>query len=140
RSRHSAVRSSMSRVVPATGATIDRRVPVMRLKSVDLPTFGRPTSTTAGPSGDLAIERAYIDCNSATGHAASSAGASRRRSPSISTGVTDSPVSTFRNTAEESVDGGRTDAPLHADPGGSTPCRAINGPANRGATTMTVVD
>src|SRR5690606_25120500 len=37
-----------SRVVPATGATIDRRVPVMRLKSVDLPTFGRPTSTRCG--------------------------------------------------------------------------------------------
>ena len=31
---------------PATGATIDRRVPVMRLNRVDLPTFGRPTSTT----------------------------------------------------------------------------------------------
>jgi hypothetical protein len=25
-----------------------RRVPVMRLKSVDFPTFGRPTSTTVG--------------------------------------------------------------------------------------------
>jgi hypothetical protein len=37
-----------SRVVPATGATIARRVPVMRLNKVDLPTFGRPTRTTDG--------------------------------------------------------------------------------------------
>ena len=37
-----------SRVVPAIGVTIARRVPVMRLKSVDLPTLGRPTSTTDG--------------------------------------------------------------------------------------------
>ena len=29
--------------------TIDRRELVMRLKSVDLPTLGRPTSTTVGP-------------------------------------------------------------------------------------------
>jgi hypothetical protein len=30
------------------GVTMARREPVMRLKSVDLPTLGRPTSTTAG--------------------------------------------------------------------------------------------
>ena len=41
-------RASASRVVPAIGATIARRVPVIRLKSVDFPTFGRPTSTTEG--------------------------------------------------------------------------------------------
>jgi hypothetical protein len=40
----------VSRVVPATGATMERRVPVMRLKRVDFPTLGRPTRTTAGPS------------------------------------------------------------------------------------------
>jgi hypothetical protein len=28
--------------------TIDRRVLVIRLKRVDLPTFGRPTNTTVG--------------------------------------------------------------------------------------------
>ena len=39
-------RTSASRVVPASGATIARRLPVIRLKSVDFPTFGRPTSTT----------------------------------------------------------------------------------------------
>src|SRR5687767_9734811 len=38
----------VSRVVPATGATIARRVSVMRLNRVDFPTFGRPTSTTVG--------------------------------------------------------------------------------------------
>ena len=38
-----------SRVVPAMAVTIERRELVMRLKSVDLPTFGRPTSTTVGP-------------------------------------------------------------------------------------------
>jgi hypothetical protein len=45
---HSAGREFTSRVVPATGVTIARRVLVMRLKSVDLPTLGRPTSTTVG--------------------------------------------------------------------------------------------
>ena len=48
-------RERTSRVVPAMGATIDRRVPVMRLKRVDLPTFGRPTSTTSDPCARLAI-------------------------------------------------------------------------------------
>jgi len=31
-------------------STMARRLPVIRLKSVDLPTFGRPTSTTIGDS------------------------------------------------------------------------------------------
>ena len=39
---------STSRVVPAMAVTIARRESVMRLKSVDFPTFGRPTSTTVG--------------------------------------------------------------------------------------------
>jgi hypothetical protein len=30
------------------GATIARREPVIRLNNVDLPTFGRPASTTEG--------------------------------------------------------------------------------------------
>ena len=37
-----------SRVVPGMGVTIARLVPVSRLKSVDFPTFGRPTRTTTG--------------------------------------------------------------------------------------------
>src|SRR5262249_41252820 len=47
--RHSAGWAIVSRVVPATGVTMARRLPVMRLNRVDLPTFGRPTSTTVGP-------------------------------------------------------------------------------------------
>src|SRR5690242_16689498 len=35
-----------SRVIPGSSVTIDRRVPVRRLKIVDLPTLGRPTITT----------------------------------------------------------------------------------------------
>ena len=46
--RHVTGRPSASRVVPATGATIARREPEIRLKSVDLPTLGRPTSATVG--------------------------------------------------------------------------------------------
>ncbi len=42
----------VSRVVPAIAVTIARREPVMRLKSVDLPTLGRPTSTTVGLSAE----------------------------------------------------------------------------------------
>src|SRR5260370_13435315 len=44
-----------SRVVPATGLTIARVWPTMRLNNVDLPTFARPTSTTtASPSAAAA--------------------------------------------------------------------------------------
>ena len=46
--RQSAGKALTSRVVPATGVTIARREPVIRLKSVDFPTLGRPTSTTFG--------------------------------------------------------------------------------------------
>src|SRR5882762_1870289 len=34
--------------MPGSFVTIDRRVPVSRLKSVDLPTLGRPTITSDG--------------------------------------------------------------------------------------------
>ena len=45
---HSAGSEFTSRVVPAIAVTMARRESVMRLKSVDLPTLGRPTSTTVG--------------------------------------------------------------------------------------------
>src|SRR5262245_32170786 len=37
-----------SRVIPGSSPTIDRRDPTSRLKSVDLPTFGRPTIANVG--------------------------------------------------------------------------------------------
>src|SRR5271155_4713875 len=37
-----------SRVMPGSLVTIERRVPVRRLNSVDLPTLGRPTITIDG--------------------------------------------------------------------------------------------
>src|ERR1700690_4338481 len=37
-----------SRVIPGSSVTMARRVPVRRLNSVDLPTFGRPTITSDG--------------------------------------------------------------------------------------------
>src|SRR5579872_6975489 len=37
-----------SRVVPGISSTIAMRSPIMRLKNVDLPTFGRPTIATSG--------------------------------------------------------------------------------------------
>src|SRR6266568_7817836 len=37
-----------SRVVPGTSSTIATRSPSIRLKKVDLPTFGRPTIATNG--------------------------------------------------------------------------------------------
>src|SRR5207237_160943 len=40
-----------SRVMPGSSPTIERRAPTMRLKSVDLPTFGRPTIVTSGNAG-----------------------------------------------------------------------------------------
>src|SRR6266852_3883963 len=47
-----------SRVIPGSLVTIDRRVPVKRLKSVDLPTFGRPTMTSDGSLWAMDASRA----------------------------------------------------------------------------------
>jgi len=37
-------------VIPGSSPTIARRRPIMRLNSVDLPTFGRPTIAMVGNS------------------------------------------------------------------------------------------
>src|SRR5690348_15681792 len=42
-----------SRVMPGSSPTIARRSPVIRLKSVDFPTLGRPTITTVGSKADM---------------------------------------------------------------------------------------
>src|SRR6266849_834019 len=42
-----------SRVMPGSLVTMERRVPVKRLKSVDLPTLGRPTMTRDGSFGAM---------------------------------------------------------------------------------------
>src|SRR5580704_11690608 len=42
-----------SRVMPGSLVTMERRVPVKRLKSVDLPTLGRPTITRDGSDFDM---------------------------------------------------------------------------------------
>ena len=57
--RHVTACSITSRVVPGTGVTIARRVDVIRLNSVDLPTLGRPTSTTSGARASATM---YGDC------------------------------------------------------------------------------
>src|SRR5438132_1727124 len=46
RPRHSAVAYRRSRVVPGSSSTMATRSPTRRLKSVDLPTLGRPTTAT----------------------------------------------------------------------------------------------
>ena len=59
---HSVGWAFVSRVVPAMAVTIAFREPVMRLNSVDLPTFGRPTRTTVGVSAERfwAISEFYL--------------------------------------------------------------------------------
>ena len=57
---HSTAARSRRASCPGMAVTIARRVPLRRLNSVDLPTFGRPTSTTEGRRfghlwGDLAV-------------------------------------------------------------------------------------
>src|SRR5258707_2598879 len=62
-----------SRVMPDSLVTMERRVPVKRLKSVDLPTLGRPTMTRdgrrsamsswAGPTVDAAACCAIFQCS-----------------------------------------------------------------------------
>src|SRR5438876_12334760 len=42
-----------SRVVPGKSSTTATRSPIIRLKKVDLPTFGRPTTATSGFIIDL---------------------------------------------------------------------------------------
>src|ERR1700686_3333585 len=42
-----------SRVMPGSLVTMERRVPVRRLNSVDLPTLGRPTMTSDGSFSDM---------------------------------------------------------------------------------------
>src|SRR5882762_1255760 len=44
-----------SRVMPGSLVTMARRVPVKRLKSVDLPTLGRPTITSDGRSSGIGL-------------------------------------------------------------------------------------
>ena len=46
-----------SRVIPGSFVTMDRRVPVSRLKSVDLPTLGRPTITMDGSSFAIGVDQ-----------------------------------------------------------------------------------
>src|SRR4029453_1512673 len=46
--RHDVACSITSRVVPGTAVTMARRVAVIRLNRVDLPTLGLPTRTTSG--------------------------------------------------------------------------------------------
>src|SRR5580658_4103653 len=54
-----------SRVMPGSSVTMERRVPVRRLKSVDLPTLGRPTMTSDGsatePAGNPAAGSSSVD-------------------------------------------------------------------------------
>src|SRR5688500_4619829 len=56
RPRHSTVPYSRSRVVPGRSSTIASRSPTRRLKRVDLPTLGRPTTATTA-RGTLGRER-----------------------------------------------------------------------------------
>ncbi len=48
RDLHSTSPKMRSRVMPGSSPTIDFREPVSRLKSVDLPTLGRPIIATSG--------------------------------------------------------------------------------------------
>ena len=52
--RSRSARSTASRVVPAIGVTIATSSPASRLSRLDLPTFGRPISTTVSPSRNSA--------------------------------------------------------------------------------------
>ena len=45
---HSATSKFRSRVTPGVSSTIATRRPMARLKKVDFPTFGRPTTATTG--------------------------------------------------------------------------------------------
>jgi hypothetical protein len=61
-----------SRVMPGSLVTMERRVPVRRLKSVDLPTLGRPTMTMDGRFGVI-----WLRTGDGEGYRLSSKGAER---------------------------------------------------------------
>ena len=64
-----------SRVIPGSSPTIDRRDPVSRLKSVDLPTFGRPQTAIRGSSRESMLSVSVTICdasNSISRHSCSS--------------------------------------------------------------------
>src|SRR5262245_24484091 len=42
-----------SRVIPGSSVTMERRCPISRLNSVDLPTFGRPKMAMSGSEADM---------------------------------------------------------------------------------------
>src|SRR5215207_5902120 len=50
-----------SRVMPGSSPTMERRSPTSRLKSVDFPTFGRPTIATSGSAAPLASLLCSLD-------------------------------------------------------------------------------
>src|SRR5579872_4166984 len=68
---HSASPYRRSRVMPGSSPTIARREPTMRLKSVDLPTLGRPTIAIIGivvsaaneRTGELCVDRLNEICS-----------------------------------------------------------------------------
>src|SRR5271157_853486 len=49
-----------SRVIPGSSPTMERREPVRRLKSVDLPTLGRPTIAKIGAVA--AVKADFFEC------------------------------------------------------------------------------
>src|ERR1700733_15648402 len=49
-----------SRVIPGSLVTIERRVPVRRLNSVDFPTLGRPTVTIDGSLEVISALREFL--------------------------------------------------------------------------------
>src|SRR3989442_1323652 len=60
RPRHSAVAYRRSRVVPGSSSTMATRSPTRRLKSVDLPTFGRPTMATRPRLTELSVGGEFL--------------------------------------------------------------------------------
>src|SRR5688572_15998277 len=51
-----------SRVIPGSAVTIDRRLPIRRLKRVDFPTLGRPTTAIkwCASAGGIRLNFAFL--------------------------------------------------------------------------------
>ena len=68
---HSASPKMRSRVTPGVSSTIDSRLPTILLKSVDLPTFGLPTTAITGldklfSSADFILRLCHLSCRLST--------------------------------------------------------------------------
>src|SRR6266436_1058670 len=96
-----------SRVMPGSLVTMERRVPVKRLKSVDLPTLGRPRITRDGSSVVMKLGGGAVLHCTASRRGPKGARQTRGRVPTWLTLSRNKPEGVEQSRKERTVDLGR---------------------------------